>query len=284
MVNFEDDFSQDTICEYMNYLINECNLNVSIHISEKYFILKCNSQLSGLLQYNRHISPYCVYVKNVMQQQRKCVICQNMAARKCLHQASYIGSCHAGVKEYVRRIVVDHDVMGFVSVSGYKDENGRGKVNTIYDRYLKPEPVPKQLLDAVIPPLCIMLSKLFENIRDVVPNDTLYSRIQDYLAENHSSVTLDDISKKFSYSKSYISHMFKKESGLRLKAYCNNLKIEDATRLLYQTEISVTEIAFMVGFNNFSYFINIFKKIMGMTPLEYRNSMRKRRGNTNIAK
>src|SRR5699024_2033930 len=124
-----------------------------------------------------------------------------------------------------------------------------GKVNTIYDRFLKPEPVPKQLLDAVIPPLCIMLSKLFENIRDVVPNDTLYSRIQDYLAENHSSVTLDDISKKFSYSKSYISHMFKKESGLTLKAYCNNLKIEDATRLLYQTEISVTEIAFMVGFN-----------------------------------
>ena len=69
--------------------------------------------------------------------------------------------------------------------------------------------------------------------------------------------------------------MFKKESGLTLKAYCNNLKIEDAARLLYQTKISITEIAFMVGFNNFSYFINIFKKIMGMTPLEYRNSMRK---------
>ena len=79
MVNFEDDFSQDTICEYMNYLINECNLNVSIHISEKYFILKCNSQLSGLLQYNRHISPYCVYVK-------KC----NAAAEEMCNMSEYV--------------------------------------------------------------------------------------------------------------------------------------------------------------------------------------------------
>ncbi len=274
MVSFEDDFSQDTICEYMNYLINECNLNVSIHISEKYFVLKCNDQLSGLLQYNRHISPYCVYVKNVMQQQRKCVICQNMAARKCLHQASYIGSCHAGVKEYVRRIVADHDVVGFVSVSGYKGGNGHRVAEKVYDRYLRDEPVPEKMLDALIPPLCIMLSRLFENVKDIVPNDTLYAKIQDYLAENHSAVTLDDVSKKFNYSKSYISHMFKKESGLTLKAYCNKLKIDDAARLLYQTKISITEIAFMVGFNNFSYFINIFKKTTGMTPNEYRKSMR----------
>lgn len=275
MVSFEDDLSQNIVCNYINYLINECGLNVSIHISEKYFILKCSDPLKKLLQFNRHINPYCVYVKNVMQQQRKCVICQNMAVRKCYHHTSYIGSCHAGVREYVRRIVLDHDVAGFVSVSGYKDESGRGKLDTVYEKYLKDEPVPVELLDALIPPLCIMLSRLLETVKDVAPSNTLYSRIQDYLAENHGSVTLDDISKKFNYSKSYISHMFKKESGLTLKAYCNNLKIEDAARLLYQTKISITEIAFMVGFNNFSYFINIFKKIMGMTPLEYRNSMRK---------
>lgn len=270
-MKYNDDLTQDVILAYMKHLAKTWNLNVSIHISEKYFNVKCNGQLSKLLKYNRHINPYCIYIKNVKQQQRKCVLCQNMAIRKCADNVCYVGVCHAGVKEYIHRIVVDGDVAGYVSVSGYKGGTAE-ETNKWYDDYLMSEPVPTELLDVLIPPLCSMLSQLILRARDLKSAESLYSQIRDYLEENHSAVTLDEISRKFSYSKSYISHMFKKESGCTLKSYCNKLKVRDAMQLLYSTNISVTDIAYMVGFNNFSYFINTFKKITGITPLEYRKN------------
>ncbi|MBD9009717.1 MAG: helix-turn-helix domain-containing protein [Clostridiales bacterium] len=52
--------------------------------------------------------------------------------------------------------------------------------------------------------------------------------------------------------------------------YCNMLKIKDAKALLKESNISVTEVAYSVGFNNFSYFITTFKSLTGMTPLVWR--------------
>lgn len=96
----------------------------------------------------------------------------------------------------------------------------------------------------------------------------------DFLRERHSDVSVDEIAKKFNFSKSYISHMFKKKSGRTLKEYCNILKINDAKVLLESSDMSVTEAAQMSGFNNFSYFIKVFKAMTGMTPLKWRAQCR----------
>ena len=88
-------------------------------------------------------------------------------------------------------------------------------------------------------------------------------------------VSVHELAERFCFSRSYISHMFKKRSGYGLKQYCNLLKIKDAKALLEGTEMSVSEVAFSVGFNNFSYFINTFKKVTGKTPLEWRFDRKK---------
>ena len=54
--------------------------------------------------------------------------------------------------------------------------------------------------------------------------------------------------------------------------YCNNLKLSDAKKLLLETDASVTEIALDVGFNDAAYFINLFRKSYGITPLQYRKA------------
>lgn len=68
--------------------------------------------------------------------------------------------------------------------------------------------------------------------------------------------------------------MFKKKSGRTLKEYCNILKINDAKVLLESSDMSVTEAAQMSGFNNFSYFIKVFKGMTDMTPLKWRAQCR----------
>ena len=124
--------------------------------------------------------------------------------------------------------------------------------------------------DKIIPPLSVMLEKFLlachgENINE-------NSLILQYLGEYHSNVTLDDLSGKFSRSKSHISHMFKKENGMSVRAYCNMLKINDAKNLLRDTELSVTDIAYDTGFDDVSYFMYTFRRETGITPLQYRKN------------
>ena len=138
---------------------------------------------------------------------------------------------------------------------------------------MKDEEIPVKLLDTLISPLAMMIERLIAEIGSNTANDT-YSRILGYLNEHHAEVSADELAEKFYVSKSYISHMFKKRSGYTLNYYCNMLKVKDAKELLKGTDMSVTEVAFAVGFNNFSYFINTFKKITGVTPLAWRKKYR----------
>ena len=56
--------------------------------------------------------------------------------------------------------------------------------------------------------------------------------------------------------------------------YINKKKIESGQLLLLTSDKPVKEIAYTLGFNDHSYFIRLFKKLVGVTPLEYRLSMR----------
>ncbi len=93
-----------------------------------------------------------------------------------------------------------------------------------------------------------------------------------FLRENiHKRLTLDEICGKFSYSKSFLCKVFKEQTGQTLIDCFNRLKMEEAIRLLTQTNQSVTAIASSLGFREPKYFVATFKKFTGMTPVKYRN-------------
>lgn len=261
---------QRKTASYIEYLKNEHSLDISVHLKDDYSYMIFDGE--ELIKYNTHTNPYCFYVKSDSLKHRKCLKCQAMATSKCRDNERYIGVCHAGVREYVYRISLKGEAVGFVSVSGYRDKSTEEYVNNWYDDNLRKEDIPISLLDSVIPPLCIMIENLISCTPGNNDDDDVYLRILSYLSEHHSDTSVDVLSTKFNYSKSYISHMFRKKSGYTLKSYCNLLKIQDAKLLLEETRMSVTEVALSVGFNNFSYFINVFKNMTGTTPLAWRKN------------
>lgn len=275
MQNSVTDYSSRKMIEYIEYLEDKHKINISVHFAPKYSFMRSERTLPGFQRYYEHINAYCLYVKNILHMQRKCWRCQTLASKKCGRLESYEGSCHAGVHEYIRRFKCGDEVAGFVSVSGYRDKRISYGQNEWYDDNMSSEQVPYELLEIVIPPLCAMMSELLLTIREVHRVDSVYSQMLAYITDQHATITLDMLSKKFNYSKSYISHMFKRESGYTLKEYCNLLKIEDAKVLLEESNTSVTNIALSIGYNNFSYFINTFKRITGETPLAWRKRARK---------
>jgi YesN/AraC family two-component response regulator len=71
----------------------------------------------------------------------------------------------------------------------------------------------------------------------------------------------------------HLSRQFKKETGMTLTDYLNNIRIKEAKILLRKDRTSIEWIAESVGFDNAGYFTRIFKKVTGVTPTNYRNTL-----------
>lgn len=71
----------------------------------------------------------------------------------------------------------------------------------------------------------------------------------------------------------YLSHVFRKETGLALTDYINRSRVELAKNLLETTALNIEETADACGYRNASYFTRVFKKIVRKTPREYRTSV-----------
>ena len=97
------------------------------------------------------------------------------------------------------------------------------------------------------------------------------SEIAAYINQNFKkSLSLSQLAAKFNYSSAYLSRAFKEVTGFNFVEYKNNVRIKEASKLLLQSDLSVTEIATEVGYNNITHFGRIFKEFTELSPLEYR--------------
>ncbi len=91
--------------------------------------------------------------------------------------------------------------------------------------------------------------------------------IIDYLNINYSKkLSLNDIADEFNFSAPHICRILKKETGNTFTGLFNEIKIKNAERLLHETDMKVYEIANCVGFENYAYFYQIYRKITGRNP------------------
>ncbi len=105
----------------------------------------------------------------------------------------------------------------------------------------------------------------------------VYYSILDYIHENPSRcLKAQDIASHFGYNEKYLSRLFRSITGLTLKQYILQKKIQDANIYLEETELPIGEIAASLGFSDPHNFMKMYKKITGLTPTEYRNTFPKR--------
>ncbi|WP_130860033.1 response regulator transcription factor [Gracilibacillus phocaeensis] len=86
----------------------------------------------------------------------------------------------------------------------------------------------------------------------------------------HKKLSLDEVAEHLYLNPSYFSRLFKKEMQITFVEYVKQCKMEQAKDLLERTDISVGGICAQLGYDHQSYFIKVFKKQVGCTPLEYR--------------
>lgn len=94
-----------------------------------------------------------------------------------------------------------------------------------------------------------------------------------YIANHyHEDIKASEIAEKIKITPNYFSLIFKQETGKNYNEYLNDVRIEEAKKMLVNSYDRIFEIAEKVGYNDYKYFVNNFKKKVGVTPTEYRNS------------
>ena len=82
------------------------------------------------------------------------------------------------------------------------------------------------------------------------------------------------VSNHISMNYSLFSYVFKQYTGHNFVNYLKNLRVNEAKRLLEETDLKVNEISGKVGYNNEKHFMKIFKNTCGVSPTEYRKNTR----------
>lgn len=108
------------------------------------------------------------------------------------------------------------------------------------------------------------------NIRKVVREAADYINSRFY-----EELSLASLSARFGVESSYFSRIFRQETGKNLMLYIAEKRMEKAKEYMRDTGINLSEIAFMVGYDDYTYFSRVFRKMEGISPREYRKSIAK---------
>lgn len=105
------------------------------------------------------------------------------------------------------------------------------------------------------------------------PTNRQCASVRQYIDQHYKeSITLDMLAEKVSINKYYMAHAFKREYGVSPINYLIACRIREGKRLLAETDLSLSQIAAVLGFSSSSYFSQSFRNAEGLSPTEYRKA------------
>lgn len=145
---------------------------------------------------------------------------------------------------------------------------------SLSDLYI--QKVDKCISDTQISQLHKTMSVDYTKRMKIIQTKQIYSKqiamCIDYIYNNlHKRIYIKELAEFTKLNANYLSELFKKETGITLTAYIQRQKIETAKNMLKYSDYIPSQIASLLAFPNQSYFVNVFKKTVGMTPRKYQN-------------
>ena len=129
-----------------------------------------------------------------------------------------------------------------------------------------------QGLKALHDEMVLDYTEKMRKIRGSDTNSRHISACKEYIYSHlKERITIEDLADELGVSASYLSRLFKKETGDSVSAYIRRQKIDMAKNLLQYIEYSMIEIANRLSFSSQSHFIQQFREYTGMTPKKYRD-------------
>ena len=280
--------------------------DVKINLTDIAGFSKIDSRLEDLFaHYNYHNNCFCNKVKRNRETFGLCVksksrLCQAFSGGK----PAFYGKCYMGVNELYYPVRFHERLIALLCIGQFAGTEkslefvrhqakkyGLDSASCV-DDYVK---ITKALdfslsaLNEDVWTACNYLELLYRNrilestvqaglsadvraTADYYQNKQIVSSAVGFMNANYSRrISLNLISKHCHCNATYLSHLFRRETGLCITDYLNRCRVERAKQLLDITDLTVTQIASEVGFGDSSYFSRTFKKIQGLSPADYRS-------------
>ena len=268
-----------TLEELLDTLEKNQKIHICISFQEKYG----NPLLAQTVGHRYHNAPVCKYIRKKRGGVQECSRCRQVVERLVVRSRKPVsGLCPDGVYEYCSPVIYHEKVVAVVFV-------GNILVNTEEQkRRMSPDIGPKLLSTMASGYTCEECRRAAEIVGSYIKllldvygiaesgQDPLTERIKHYIYENYTfGFSALDIANEFGYNEKYLGRIFKDRCGQSIKEYCNTLRVNEARKLLVATDLPVSDISGLTGFNNITYFNYVFSKHTGTSPTQYRESAAK---------
>ncbi|MBT3320388.1 MAG: response regulator [Clostridia bacterium] len=121
-----------------------------------------------------------------------------------------------------------------------------------------------------------MLAEVLDSVKETQSKKQVrvIELAKDYIEKHAASdLTLERISAELNISQTHFSRIFKSQVGVSFVDYLTQVRIDNAKELMKTTDMSFKQICFKVGFNDPNYFSKVFKKVVGITPGDYKSNL-----------
>lgn len=242
-----------------------------------------------LTSYPDTIAPFCQIVRSSPKGSFKCHECDQHACEVASKsRALYTYRCHAGLTESIAPIIVGNIVIGYLlfgHVFSYSShQEGWDMIQKLCSPYHLPiqdlkmacwrQPIISEdyiasashIMQAVGSYLC--MERMVSLRQQELP-----VQIDEYILAHYTeAIDAVSIAQYFDIGKTKLYEIAKQNYGIGIAEYIRKLRIEKAKQLLLeQSELSLAEIAAECGFEDYNYFITVFKRLVGMPPKAYAN-------------
>lgn len=270
-------------------LIKLKNLLEDFYNLTKIRITVFNDRFEELIAYPAQVAPFCQLLRNDPNAKEQCRRCDKKAcATASSRHSTYIYQCHAGLTEAISPIYLGSILIGYLffgHVFSYPSyEEGWEQIKTrcesyqislselrdacferplITDDYILSA---SHILNAVASYLCL------ERIV-VLKQQDLPLLIDNYILEHLTgNINAKDICTHFQIGKTYLYEIAKQSYGVGIAEHIRNLRISQTKKMLIdEPKKRISEISALCGFNDYNYFITMFKRVTGMSPKQFRD-------------
>lgn len=203
----------------------------------------------------------------------------NIVVNKFTFEKTFLGDIPEDslLYHFFSQILFSQETGTYVVFRGGNEEILRDKLLDLIVAYLSDDVYSSKICDHY---LSIFFLQLLEQCEDITLSShmgkegELIARILLYIRNHYNEISLEDVSDEFHYSKTYLNRIFKNCMNITILKYIQETRLEQSTILLCNTRLSVEDIAMHVGYEDTSYYIELFKRKYHKTPLQYRYESR----------
>ena len=233
-------------------------------------------------------SPYCTYIRT----RSECVLnCDrsNLTHMKEVFSDRRISryTCHAGLMETILPVVYEDVLIAYIQIGQFRDAEGRYSSAERLKEVAKRYGFSAQELLALYDGLPVVSEEKLHSLYHIVDilvksfwvdglityNRSMLSvKIEQYIDEHLTEkIHIDGLCKEFYLSKNALYSLFRDEFHTTVGDFIAEKRLHLAQHYLQsKSEINISQIASLCGFPDYNYFIRLFKKQLGMTPLQFR--------------